>query len=316
MAHRIGRWLTDLADALAPRDRQIAFLAFNFVLDMAATGMSGLTPHESLLVMAINQANIAPLTRDPAARSRYGSLESPAPDEERRPVSVRAVAASMRLPYETARRNIKRLEAQGVCATRGAGVLVPAAFMLSPAYFEAARIGHERLYDLYRMLCARGLLEALPAANYDEREPPVRGAVRLLSDYLLRAADGAGARTGDLTTSLVILPLMAAAAGAEGGAPAPMSVAALARRSQLPSETVRRHAAALVQAGTCVVGPGGLALADAALASPVWRGLLRENTVAVQRMYAGLAERGVVAVWEQMGQAARPAPQSAGSSSR
>jgi hypothetical protein len=41
-------------------------------------------------------------------------------------------------------------------------------------------------------------------------------------------------------------------------------------------------------------------LADAELGSSAWRGLLRENAVAVQRMFAGLAERGVVAVWERM----------------
>ena len=75
---------------LQTRDRQIAHLAFNFALDMASHGIPGLKPLESLMMMAINQANIAPLTRDPAARSRYGALEAPAPDDERRPVSVRA----------------------------------------------------------------------------------------------------------------------------------------------------------------------------------------------------------------------------------
>ncbi|CAN7354742.1 hypothetical protein LJR225_002125 [Phenylobacterium sp. LjRoot225] len=289
---------------LAARDRQVAVLAFNFVLDMAGQGIAGLKPLDSLLMMAINQANIAPLTRDPAARSRYGALESPAPDAERRPVSVRAVAVSMRLPYETARRKIKRLEAQGVVVISEAGVVVPAAFLLSPHYLDAARIGHERLHGLYRMLSGRGLLEPLPAANYDEDEPPVRGAVRLMSDYLLRTAESVGGRTGDLLATLVILPLLAAAAGADGGALAPMSVAALARRLQMPAETARRQAAALVEAGSCVSGPRGVALADAGLTSPVWRSLLRENAVAVQRMYAGLAERGVVAAWAQMALAA------------
>ena len=39
---------------------------------------------------------------------------------------------------------------------------------------------------------------------------------------------------------------------------------------------------------------------EVALATPAWRGLLRENAIAVQRMYAGLAERGVVAVWDRL----------------
>jgi hypothetical protein len=282
------------------RDRQLAYLAFDFVLDLAGDGIPGLKPLESLLMMAVNQANIAPLTRDPAARARHGALETPAPDEIRRPVSVRAVATSMRMPYETARRNIRRLEALGACVASEAGVVVPASFMLTPAYFEAARRGHERLFALYRALCAQALLEPLPAANYDESEPPVRGAVRLMSDFLLRSADAAVSRTGDLVSALVILPLVAAAAAADGGRPIPLSAAVLARRTRLPAETVRRHAVTLVERGLCASGRSGFSLADARLVSPLWRGLLQDNAVAVQRLYAGLAERGVVSVWERM----------------
>jgi DNA-binding IclR family transcriptional regulator len=282
------------------RDREVAHLAFNFVLDMAAHGISGLKTLECLLLMAINQANIAPLTRDPEARIRYGALEHPAPDAERRPVSVRAVAASMRLPYETARRNIRRLEVQGVCVVNEAGVVVTGAFMLSPAYLQAAQLGHERVHALYRMLQAGQLLEPLPPANYDEREPPIRGAVRLISDFLLRASEAIVGRTGDLVSTLVILPLLAASAGTDAEASPPqLSVATIARRCQLPAETVRRHAAALVLEGVCESSARGLTLADHRLASPGWRSLLRENAVAVQRMFAGLSERGVVAAWEQ-----------------
>src|ERR1700752_4866310 len=57
---------------LTGRDRQLAFLGFNFVLDLAGDGIPGLRPLESLLVMAVNQANIAPLTRDPEVRARTG----------------------------------------------------------------------------------------------------------------------------------------------------------------------------------------------------------------------------------------------------
>jgi DNA-binding Lrp family transcriptional regulator len=290
------------AAEVARRDQLIGHLAFDFVLEMASRGISGLKPLETLLIMAINQANIAPLTRDPEARDRYGALDSPAPDELRRPVSVRAVAASMRLPYETARRNIRRLEQRGVCSVSGAGVVVPAEFLLTPAYLDTAVVGHDRMYGLYRVLRARGLLEPLPPAQYAESKLPVRAAARLMSDFLLRSAEALDARTGDLISSLVILPLLAAAAGADPGRETPrISVAALARRVRLPSETVRRHVANLAAAGLCEVQSRGVNLADRALASPLWRGLLRENAIAVQRLYAGLSERGIVAVWEQLG---------------
>jgi hypothetical protein len=292
-------WQEDGAGDVADRDRAVAHLSFDFVLDMAGQGIAGLKPLESLLMMAVNQANIAPLTRDSAARSRYGALGAPAPDEERRPVSVRAVAASMQLPYETARRQIKRLQALGVCVVSEAGVVVPADFMLSGAYTEAARYGHERLQGLYRALRTHGLLEPLPAPNYDENEPPVRGAIRLMSDYLLRFGEAGGRRTGDIVSALVVLPLVVAAAADERRPPVPTSVAALARRTRMPAETVRRRVAELVGAGFCDNGPTGVSLAAPGLARPQWRGLLRENAVALQRMFAGLAERGVVAAWER-----------------
>src|SRR5690349_17772670 len=114
--------------ARSASDREVAYLSLNFVVDMASAGIAGLKPLDSVLVMAINQANIAPLTHDHAARSRYGALNAPAPDAERRPVSVRAVAASMRLPYETARRHVLRLAAQGVCIMSDEGAVVTEAF--------------------------------------------------------------------------------------------------------------------------------------------------------------------------------------------
>lgn len=91
------------------------------------------------MMLAINQANIAPQTRDPAARCRYGRLATPALDVERRPISVHALAASMRLPYETARRSIRRMEAKGVCGSTDAGIIVPATFLLTPAFLGAGQ---------------------------------------------------------------------------------------------------------------------------------------------------------------------------------
>jgi hypothetical protein len=279
------------------RARDIAHLSLDFVLDMSSRGIPGLKTLDCLLMMAINQANIAPLTRDPAARSRYGALEAPAPDDERRPVSIRAVAASMELPYETARRNIRRLESQGVCVLSEAGVVVPAAFMRSAAYFEAARTGHERMCELYVALRKRGLLDPLPPSHYREDDPPIRAAVRLMSDYLLRTAEALVGRTRDLVSGLVLLPLLAEAAGPRRGRA--ISVAALSRRVRIPAETVRRHVAALVADGVCRSGESGVRLADESLTSPEWSGLLKENAIATQRMFAGLAERGVVDAWDR-----------------
>jgi DNA-binding Lrp family transcriptional regulator len=290
------------ADPAFARDRELAHCGFSFALGMASQGFAGLKPLDALIVMAVNQANIGPLTRDPLARSRYGALEAPAPDEERRPVSVRAVAASMRLAYETARRRVRQLESTGVCVVSEAGLVVPESFLASAAFVEVALRGHQRMHALYETLQDRGLLEPLPASNYPaETRPPVRGAVRLMSDYLLRTADALVAVAGDLISSLVLLPLVADLAGGDPQADLePTTVAALARRLQLPAETVRRHVAELGAAGHCRVDREGVRLADPSLGSPEMRTLLRENAIALQRLFAGLSERGVVDVWRGM----------------
>ena len=287
------------ASGAGARSRELAHLSLNFVLDVAGQGIDGLKTLDSLLLMAINQANIAPLTRNPAARSRYGALDAAAPDDERRPVSVRAVAASLRLPYETARRNIRRLEGLGVCVVSEAGVVAPESFMRSEAYLRALSRCHETLFRLYLALRARGLLEALPPAHYVEKEPPVRAAARLMADYLLRTAEAVVGRTGELVSGLLLLPLAAAAAAPERGAGAAMSIAELSRRVQVPAETTRRHVAALVEQGLCRTAGAGVVLADADFATADFAGLLRDNAIAVNRMFAGLAERGVVDAWDK-----------------
>jgi hypothetical protein len=49
------------------------------------------------------------------------------PDSDRRPVSIAAIAASMRLPYETVRRHAAKLVRQGKCIRVGRrGVMAPA----------------------------------------------------------------------------------------------------------------------------------------------------------------------------------------------
>ncbi|HET6972273.1 MAG TPA: Lrp/AsnC family transcriptional regulator, partial [Phenylobacterium sp.] len=166
-------------------DDRLSRLSFAFLLDEVINGIAGLEPLEALLMLAINQANIIPLTRDPDARARYGQLDAPAPDHERRPVSINAIAGSLGLPFETVRRRIKRLAETGVCLASREGVVVPAAFMLSPGYVRSVLAAHERLRRFYLELKGAGLVGSLPQAAYSlEGSVPVRAAARLLSAYV------------------------------------------------------------------------------------------------------------------------------------
>ncbi|MBX3485698.1 hypothetical protein [Phenylobacterium sp.] len=290
----------------ATRDVALARLSFAFLLDEMANGVAGLEPFEALLVLAVNQANIAPLTRDPAARARYGQLDAPAPDDERRPVSINAVAASLGLPFETVRRRIRRLAAAGVCTMGAEGVVVPAAFLASPTYLRSVMTGHLRLRAFYFDLAARRLVDDLPGSAYPpERDVPIRAAARLLSDYVLRTCEGLMREAGNVISTLILTALLVAALGDD---PAPVPVKAIAAQLRLPAETVRRHVLQMAEDGLCERSVLGVAITPRILARPGLQLLFADNGKHVQRLLAGLAERGVILSWEGgAGQAGRGA---------
>lgn len=282
------------------RERTLARLSFAFLLDEISTGVAGLEPLDALLMLAINQANIIPLTRDPAARGLYGHLETPAPDDARRPVSINAVAASLGLPFETARRRIKRLAAQGVCVLSSEGVIVPAGFLVSEGYLHSVLLNHARLRGFYFELRAADLVEALPPPAYAVADGvPIRAAARLLADYILRTSEGLMREAGNVVSALTLVGLLSRALGDEGEDPPPISTRVMADKLKLPAETVRRHAANLAEEGLCARTPAGLAVTAAHLARPGLRLLFADNATHVQRLLAGLAERGVIDAWER-----------------
>jgi DNA-binding Lrp family transcriptional regulator len=288
-------------EIMTRRDRVLAGLSFAFLLDEMATGVGGLDPLDALLVLAINQANIAPLTRDHNARARYGSLDTPAPDGARRPVSMNAVAASLGLPFETVRRRIRRLAAAQVCNLSAEGAVVPASFLASPSYIQSVVEGHERLRRFYREMDAAGLVEQLPPPAFDTDDIPIRAAARLLADYILRASEGLMREAGNVISLLALVALLAAALRDEGRADGhrrATSVRQIAMTLKLSPETVRRHGAELVEEGLCIRTAAGLLIPEEAFDRPGMRRLLAENAANVQRLLAGLAERGVIRAWD------------------
>ncbi|MCR5878769.1 hypothetical protein [Phenylobacterium sp. J367] len=191
------------------RERVIGDLSLDFLMDVASVGIADLDSSDALLVMAINQANILPLTRDPAARRRYGDLASPAPDAERTPISISAIAESLGLPFETARRHIHGLIARGACAIENSGVIVPSSFLGSPAYLASVMQVYARMRTFYEDLTAYDLLAPLPDPVFAPQEDLMRGAARLVSDYLLRMAAGVVRVSGDRLSALALLGAVA-----------------------------------------------------------------------------------------------------------
>lgn len=95
--------------------------------------MSGGDLHKALVFAAIVSANVQHIGHTSEAGHHYGGLDNAPPDEERRPVSTHALAQSLGLPYETTRRNVNKLIAEGVCArVPGQGLVIPASYLMSP----------------------------------------------------------------------------------------------------------------------------------------------------------------------------------------
>ncbi len=284
----------DALAALTRREQELGRLSFSFMLDQATLGIGGLSCLDSILIMAINQANIAPLTHEPLTRIRHGRLETPAPDARRRPVSINAVANSLRMPFETVRRHVRRLEGRGACATLPGGVIVPETYLGSPAYVEGVMNSHRRLVAFFHQANAAGLVEPLPRSAYPpESSIPVRAAARLLADYVLRTTDRLLAVVDDVASAIVLLAVLTAPTGRT-------TVAETAQRLGMPAETVRRHMKVLLEQGQVLRINSGLVAPYEAMERPVWQAFLRDNAVNVQRLFAGLAERGVIEAWGRL----------------
>jgi DNA-binding Lrp family transcriptional regulator len=280
------------------RDMLVARPSLSFALEVAAGGVGDLKPIDGLLVLAVNQANIAPLRRDHDARERYGALETPAKDQERRRVSISAIASSLDLPFETVRQRIRRLTEHGVCALGPEGVYVPASYLSSERYLASVLFAYERLKSMYETLARQDLIGRLPTSNYDTTEAePIRGAAALVSDYVLRVAEPFRAETRDTVSALMLMALVVEALTRDEAETPPLSTRTLAERLKLPGETVRRHGLALAEAGLAVRRGGGLVLQREVLRRPRMTLLLMQNPVHLKRLLDGLAERGVLASW-------------------
>jgi hypothetical protein len=109
-----------------------------------------------LVWVAIVQANIGHIDRLGVGRD-FQDHQSPPPDSVRRPVSVLALSAGLRLPYETTRRHVSKLVASGLCARVRGGVIVPAAVLSTDKHAELLDRNLINLRRLSRDLKAAGV---------------------------------------------------------------------------------------------------------------------------------------------------------------
>ncbi|THD79412.1 MAG: ArsR family transcriptional regulator [Phenylobacterium sp.] len=297
--------------------RVAARLTNAFTLDLVKLGGYRRDVIDVLLRTALLHANQAHIIRDSELQRRYASLDDDVPDDLRRPASINAIAASLRVPFETARRRIGGMAELGVCQITPQGVVVPGAVTNSPPYRAACAIQYDKVCDLYGRLKGIGLFDSLPAATpCNLADPPLRLVGRLTVEYVLRFTEPISLHIGDVVTGLVLMDLIMAntehlpdaeagtdQAGADGFVPdrlrEPVPATALSRRLGVPQETVRRHLGRLLERDLCRKAAGGYLVPAEILGRGPFVQFIIDNQAHLNRMFAGLGEFGVLAAWEQ-----------------
>jgi hypothetical protein len=91
--------------------RIISRLTMDYVVSIysAILRAGGHDPLDALLLSTVAVANVAHLNADREQSLAYGDIDHPEPMSVKRPISRNAVALSLGLSYETARRRIQRL---------------------------------------------------------------------------------------------------------------------------------------------------------------------------------------------------------------
>ncbi|MDB5442502.1 MAG: hypothetical protein JWP86_2129 [Phenylobacterium sp.] len=286
----------------------LARASAEFMIDITQISRTGGDVLQPLLFAAILEANQALINQDLALQLTYGNLEASAPDELRRPVSVNAVAESLRLPFETVRRRIRAMARQGLCVVTPRGVYVPHAAVTSEAY-NAIQLGrYERLIAFHDTACRLGAVAGPePPAAALAGAVPIRAANRAIAEYVLRASDGLMALTGGVIPGVIYLELVRAnlepldddqlARPDLARRLTPIRALPLAQRLGLPRETTRRHLFALEDRGFCRRSRWGVTATAPQAAHPQIAILLSENLANVQRLFARLDQLGVRAHW-------------------
>lgn len=266
----------------------------------------------SLILTAIVAANVSLVTRDPALQKAYSALDEPAPEALLRPVSISAVAHSLRMPFETVRRRVRGMVRSGMVADVPGGVMVSVTTMFPGAFLKGMVRRHDRLAEFYREMKVIG---ALPPADPDAPAPPpeaapIRISNRAMWQYLLRAVDDLMNVAGDVLKALVFLGIVRAniadlpSEDLSAWSRSPLSYARpvrtspLAARLNLSPESCRRYAIALEEMGLCRRTRRGLVACIPAQKLPAVQRSLATNLANVQRLFATLRQLGALEAWD------------------
>jgi DNA-binding Lrp family transcriptional regulator len=275
------------------------------LIDMARDGGDVLGP---LIEAAVFEANVADFVEGHHRAGALWALAGPVPAEAMRPASVNAVAASLRLPFETVRRRVAALVGDGRLVRDRDGLGVAPEWLVRPAALELSRRRCARLQRIHRDILERlgpAALE-LPPAPAAPAEPPLLLTDHLANGYMLRAAELVTAELGDPFVGFVLLNLVRANirhlpledsgfARASVAARRPARPSPLAKTLGVAPETLRRHVRRLETAGYLVrTADGGMLLDEQLFRSRLAHVLIGVGVASIRRILGEMAQAGLL----------------------
>jgi len=137
-------------DAPKVRDRLAIRLSTEYILRSIdlMTKVVGGDLVKGLIFLAIVQANTQHMLTDEHLAQAYSEADEMPPDDNRRPVSVHALSVSLGIPYETTRRYVNKLLADGYCQRVRRGLVVPGDVLLRPEMVAALKRNFANLQRL------------------------------------------------------------------------------------------------------------------------------------------------------------------------
>ncbi|SKA37697.1 hypothetical protein SAMN02745126_05942 [Enhydrobacter aerosaccus] len=286
----------------------------SLLLDLLTETPVGEDLLDRLIVSAVGQSNTATLSADPEFLRSYGTLDALLPDEARKPVTISAVANMICIPFETVRRRIQQLAANGICVIGPNGVVVPTQVLAREEYKSAMLRTWELAQVLYNRLRDNLCLTELYADKVPPYEgaPLIRAVAHVAYGHLLRMTSAFVRTSGDLTMAMILLAVqrensehtatLPSAAIGPGIMPdelrVPVNAATIAEILGLGESTVSRRLTRLVRDGRCLKRKGGVIVASAYVARPEIMALLELNHGSLLRMFEPLRQLGILSAWD------------------
>lgn len=288
--------------------RIAARLGTNFFLQHLQTVRDQRSLVDGLILLALFQINYGRL-RGEDVRALLEGEGDVAPT----PASVNAIAQSLKLPYETVRKRVAALRADGLCELRNGSLLIPPTQLRATRYRWQARVAWSNVRALYLDLADLSVLRPI-APGPEVGSPPLFDVLRLAGEYSLRQFEIMIAVSVNPTLGIMLLNILRASSEHLDGTftevceegdvirddlKRPASVSMVANRCGLTVETARRNIAILVEQGWLhrVAGGGVLARRDKLSAGPSLEAR-RLNLVHLHRLVEGLNAVGALPFWQ------------------